>query len=280
MSENETQHKTLLGLTARWTAAVRAMESKREDRLFNDPWAAVLAGEDGGSWIEGLPVEENNAISTILRTRFFDDFLLRVTHEHGMRQVVLIAAGLDTRTYRLAWPEQTRLFELDQPQVLEYKEQILTAAGAKPSCERQAIAVDLTGPWTTVLQEAGFDPQQPTAWLLEGFLIYLPPESGIRILDDITAQSAPGSWFGFDVMNSVFLTSQWTHSLIEAMEKAGVSWQGAMDDPQGLLAERGWKATVSQMGEDGLNFGRSPYPVLPPEIPGIPRYWLVTAQKQ
>lgn len=279
MSENETQHKTLLGLTARWTAAARAMESKREDRLFNDPWAVALAGEDGGSWIEGLPVEENRAITTILRTRFFDDFLLRVANEHKIRQIVIIAAGLDTRAYRLAWPEQTRLFELDQPQVLEYKEQILTSAGAKPSCERRAIAVDLTGPWTKVLRGAGFDPQQPTVWLLEGILMYLPTESGIRILDDATAQSASGSWIGFDAVNSEFLTSR-THIVIEAMERAGVPWQNAMDDPQGLLAEHGWRATVAQKGEDSLNFGRFPHPVLPPEVPGIPRYWMVTGQRQ
>jgi methyltransferase (TIGR00027 family) len=219
---------------------VRAIESQREDRLFHDPWAAALAGEYGGTWIEGLQASDDPG-ATALRTRFFDDFLLRVTHEHEVRQVVLIAAGLDTRAYRLAWPERTRLFELDQLQVLQYKEQILTSAGATPTCERRAIAVDLTGSWTEVLQEASFDPQQPTVWLLEGFLVYLPTESEIRILEDVTRLSVPGSWIGFDAMNSEMLTSEWTRPLIEMMEKAGVPWKGTLDDPKGLLADAGGK---------------------------------------
>jgi methyltransferase (TIGR00027 family) len=265
MSENTTQNNNLLGLTARWTAAARAIESQREDRLFDDPWAATLAGENGATWIEGLHAG-NDGASTALRTRFFDDFLLGVTHEHALRQVVFIAAGLDTRAYRLAWPEGTWLFEPDQPQVLEYKEQILASARATPTCERRAIAVDLTGSWTEVLKEAGFDPQQPTAWLLEGFLVYLPTESGIGMLDEVTTLAAPESWLGFDAMNSEMLTSQWTRPLIEAMEKAGVPWRGALDDPKGFLAERGWRATLAQLGEEGLNFGRWSYPVFPLKV--------------
>jgi methyltransferase (TIGR00027 family) len=171
----DTTHNERLGLTARWTAAMRARESQREDRLLNDPWAAAPAGEDGGGrWIEGSqPIEDAASLGTLLRTRYFDDFLLRMTREQAIRQVVLMAAGLDTRAYRLDWPAQTRLFELDQPQVLTYKEQILASAGAKPTCERYTIAVDLTGLWTDLLKGAGFDPQQPTIWVLEGFLVYL-----------------------------------------------------------------------------------------------------------
>ena len=271
----------LLGLTARWTAAVRAIESKREDRLFCDPWAALLAGQEGGTWIEGFPAEnKDNATSIALRTRFFDDFLLCAVSEHGVRQVVLMAAGLDTRAYRLLWPEQTRLFELDQPQVLQHKEQILSSAGAKPTCGRRAIVVDLAGSWTGTLQEAGFDPLRPTVWLLEGLLVYLPVESILRILDRVTTLAAPGSWLGFDAINSEVLTSQWTRPMIESMAKAGIPWQGPLDDPQAVLAERGWSATLAQLGEEGLDFGRWPYPVFPPSLPDVPRFWFITAQHQ
>jgi methyltransferase (TIGR00027 family) len=110
----------LLASTARWTAAVRALESAREDRLFDDPWAAALAGEEGAAWIEQRPADSVTPI--ILRTRFFDDLLQRMTCQVALRQVVLLAAGLDTRGFRLPWPEGTRLFELDQPSVLGYKE--------------------------------------------------------------------------------------------------------------------------------------------------------------
>jgi len=278
MSENTTQNNNLLGLTARWTSAARAIESQREDRLFDDPWAAALAGENGANWIEGLHAGNDGAL-TALRTRLFDDFLLGVTHEHEIRQVVFIAAGLDTRAYRLAWPEGTRHFELDQPQVLEYKEQILTSAAATPTCERRAIAVDLTGPWTESLQKAGFDPQQPVAWLLEGFLVYLPTGSEIRMLEDVTTLATPDSWLGFDAVNTEMLTSQWTRPLIEMMEKAGVPWKGMLDDPKGLLAERGWRATLVQLGEEGMNFGRWSYPVIPLSVPGVPRFWFITAQR-
>jgi methyltransferase (TIGR00027 family) len=216
----------------------------------------------------------------ILRTRFFDDFLLRVTAGYKIRQVVLMAAGLDTRAFRLSWPEQTRLFELDQPQVLEYKEQILASAGAVPTCERKMIAVDLTGPWTETLQGAGFDPAQPSVWLIEGLLFYLPTASGIRILDDVMSLAAPGSWAGFDVINSEMLTSEWTRSWIEMTVKAGVPWQGTLDDPETFMAERGWVATLHQAGEEDANHGRWPYPIMPHAVPGMPHSWFVIAQKE
>ncbi len=268
----------VLGSTARWTAGVRAKESLREDCLFNDPWAAALAGKEGKEWAEHR--SGDNGVSIAVRTRFFDDFLQRVTNEHMIRQVVLMAAGLDTRAFRLTWPEQTQLFELDQPQVLKYKEQILGSAGAQPTCKRHTIAVDLTDPWTETLIMTGFDPQQPSAWLLEGFLLYLPNESVTHILDDITSLATSGSWIGFDIINSAMLTYKWTRQWVEKLVDSGVPWIGTMDDPEVFLAWRGWKATLTQTGEKDANYGRWPYPVIPRTIPDTPRNWFVTAQKQ
>ena len=133
-----------LGSTAHWTAAVRQMESAREDRLFSDPWAAALAGEEGAQWIAQRTPD--SVVPIVLRTRYFDDFLQRVTSQNAIRQVVLMAAGLDTRAFRLAWPAQTRIFELDQVAVLAHKERVLSAAGALPACDRRTVGVDLTTP--------------------------------------------------------------------------------------------------------------------------------------
>ena len=277
MSEKATPEQ-LLGSTARWTAAVRARESMREDRLFHDPWAATLAGKEGQEWIEHR--SEDSVVAMVLRTRFFDDFLQRITGQYAIRQVVLMAAGLDTRAFRLTWPAQTRLFELDQPAVLQYKEQMLRSASAQPTCERQTIAADLTGPWKETFIKTGFDPQQPSGWLLEGFLFYLPNESVTRILDEVTSLAAPGSWIGFDIINSATLTSPWTRSWVEMQAQAGAPWIGTMDDPEGFLATRGWKATLTQVGENDANFSRWPYPVLPSTMPDMPHDWFVTAHKE
>jgi len=150
----------LLGLTSHWTAAVRARESAREDRLFEDPWAEALAGKDGAGWLAQRP--EDSTTPMVIRTRFFDDFLQDIACRHAIRQVVLMAAGLDTRAFRLEWPAGTCLFELDQPEVLQYKEEVLRLAGAQPACRRQLIGADLTSPWQEKLTHSGFDPQLPS----------------------------------------------------------------------------------------------------------------------
>jgi methyltransferase (TIGR00027 family) len=274
---DKTTFDDLLGATARWTAAVRARESAREDRLFDDPWAAALAGEGGAAWIEHRSADSVAPI--VLRTRFFDDFLQRLPLQGAIRQVVLMAAGLDTRAFRLNWPAGTRLFELDQPPVLKYKEQILRSAGARPACERQTIEVDLTGPWQEALVQAGFDAGRPSGWLLEGFLIYLPNESLARILDEVTSLAAPGSWLGFDIINSITLTSPWTRQWVEMQANSGAPWIGTLDDPEGFLAALGWQTSLTHPGEEGANFGRWPHPVIPRTMPDMPRNWFVVAHK-
>ena len=135
----------LLGSTAFWTASVRALESCRPDHLFTDPWADALAGETGAAWIEQR--NEVSVLPIVLRTRYFDDFIQQVMAEETLRQIVLLGAGLDTRAYRLNWPQDAEYFEVDQPPILEYKNKILDQLGAKSKCWRQAIGIDLTESW-------------------------------------------------------------------------------------------------------------------------------------
>ena len=276
---SEADHQNRLALTSRWTAGIRARESQRPDRLFNDPLAAALAGPEGLDWAEHR-VGENGASGSVIRTRFFDEFLLRTTQEQGIRQVVLLAAGLDTRPFRLAWPGQTQLFELDQAQVLDYKEQVLSTVGAKPLARRHLLQVDLTGPWATALTDAGFNRVQPSVWLAEGLFVYLSSSGVMHLLDEITSLAAPGSWLGFDVVNSAMLTSERTREWVKSLEAASVPWTFTLDDPIPVMAARGWISILTQPGEEHAHFGRWRSPVIPPEIPGIPRSWFVCAQKQ
>ncbi len=276
MTENKKMGQSL-GNTAYWTAAVRAQEDERADRLFSDPWAKALAGEVGTAWIAQRTPE--SVVPIVLRTRYFDDFLLRIAESDGVRQLVTLAAGLDTRAYRLAWPAGMRFFELDQEPVLAYKKHVLEMAGAEPAGELKSIPVDLTGGWQEALVESGFDPTQPAIWMLEGFLFYISNESLVRILDAVCQMAAMGGWMGFDCVNSLVLSSPYTRKWVEMQAQEGAPWIGTLDDPLGFLAERGWKATVSQAGEPEVNFGRWTLPVLPVLMPNMPHNWYVTAQK-
>ncbi len=266
-----------LAATAYWTAAVRARESVRDDRLFDDPWAAALAGETGQAWIAQR--SEDSTAPIVLRTRYFDDFLMRIAGERAIRQVVLMAAGLDTRAFRLEWPVETQLFELDQPQILQYKAQILNAAGAQPVCLRQAVEVDLSAAWEEKILRAGYRAEQPSIWLFEGFLFYLPGELGQSLLAAAADLAAPGSWLGFDVINSLTLTSPYTKAWIEMQAAAGAPWIGTLDDPVGFLAEHGCRASLTQAGQPEANHGRWRLPVIPTEMANMPHNWFVTAEK-
>lgn len=266
---------TLLGATAAWIAGVRARESKREDRLFNDPWAEVLAGEEGMAWIATRP--DDSVLPIVMRTRYFDDFLQEVTRQQAITQVVLLASGLDTRAYRLSWPDGTRIYEVDRPPILARKERILRAANAHPLCSRRAIGADLASSWWRAVAEAGFDAHLPTVWLLEGILFYLPNETIASLLQTVTSLSAPGSRLGFDIMNDLVLTSPFTRKWVEMQAESGAPWIGTINDPQGYLKQLGWEATLTQAGAEDASFGRWHLPVLPTQQADMPHNWLVTA---
>lgn len=266
-----------LASTARWTAGARALENRRPDRLFADPWAEELAGAEGMSWAEQRG--EDKLAPIILRTRFFDDFLLHTLQQEQARQVILLGAGLDTRAFRLDWPPNTCLYELDQPAVLQHKEQVLSAAGAAPACDRRTIRIDLTAPWEEALLASGFDSHQPSIWLLEGFLFYLATPDINHLIDRVTGLAACESWIGFDIVNIQVLTSPWTRPWIEMQAQLGAPWLGTMDDPLVFMEQRGWSASLSQAGAADANHGRWQLPVIPTGMPDMPHNWFVTAQR-
>lgn len=268
----------MLEATARWTAAVRALETAREDALFNDPFAAALAGDTGRAWLAERTPE--SVLPIVLRTRYYDDWLTGVLAAGVIDQVVLPAAGLDTRPFRLAIPAGVRWFELDRPGVLEAKATVLEEAGAVARCERIAVAADLAGPWAEALVAAGFEPGRPAAWLLEGFLFYLHPEVITSVLGTVTRLADPGSMLGFDIVNAAVLTSPWTRPWVDMQAAAGAPWLGTMDDPVGALAGLGWTASLTQAGQPDASHGRWTLPVLPTLMPDMPHNWLVTATRR
>lgn len=192
--------------TATMVAVGRALASRQPDALIDDPFAAPLVRAVGIDFFNRLldggldPAVAADAEATAgpmtevmaVRTRFFDDFFLQAAAA-GIRQVVILAAGLDSRAYRLGWPDGNVVYEIDQPEVIEFKSRTLAELGAEPTAERRTVAVDLRDDWPDALRRSGFDETKPTAWSAEGLLIYLPPEAQDRLFDNITALSAPGS---------------------------------------------------------------------------------------
>ena len=200
---------TSVGATAVMVAAARAAETDKDNPLIRDPYAKVLvAGAGTGVWEfmldnefvakvadsdpEVAAVVEHMGSYQAVRTHFFDEFFTAAAGA-GIRQIVILASGLDSRAYRLPWPAGTTVYELDQPKVLEYKAATLNQHGATPKAPRREVPIDLRFDWPKALREAGFDPSVPTAWLAEGLLMYLPADAQDRLFEQVTELSAAGS---------------------------------------------------------------------------------------
>ena len=192
-----------VGATATLVATARAVASRQQDRLIDDPFADTLVRAVG---IEAFArvldddtiLADQDSLRLLIdvvavRSKFFDDFLLGATQGCGLRQAVILASGLDSRAYRLPWPAGTTVFEIDQAQVIDFKSRVLSGIGASPTADRRTVGVDLREDWPAALRAHGFDTDVPTAWIAEGLLVYLPPDAQDRLFDHITALSVPGS---------------------------------------------------------------------------------------
>jgi methyltransferase (TIGR00027 family) len=232
-----------VGGTGLTIAAIRAFESARPDRLFADPLAATFA-EAGGLDLDSPPGGRRGValrVWVVARTLFLDD-LLAEAGQQGCRQVVLLGAGFDARAFRLPWPPGTRCFEVDTPDVLGPKDQVLAAEHAVPGCERLVVPCDLRDDWPAALGGAGLDPARPTAWIAEGLLVYLAPADVDGLLDTITGLSAPGSWLGLT------MTTREARSF-EGTRLKALRQSQAPDDPAGWLGGRGWTAEITDLRE-------------------------------
>jgi methyltransferase (TIGR00027 family) len=258
---------------------MRAVETDREDAILRDPFARALAGEEGFAVMaKGDPPSSVPRPPVVaVRTRFFDDAIV-ASLGSGIRNLVLVAAGMDSRAFRLELPPGTRVFEIDQPAVLAYKAAKL--GSAVPLAERIAIPVDLRGDWPAALEGAGFSPGERAVWLVEGLLTYLRPADVRTLLTRITELSAPGSEILFDVPGRFVLDSPYMKERLEFVASLGAPWQFATDTPEELLAPLGWSAVVEDHGTIGHQYGRWPLPVFPRGTPGVPQSFLVRGVKR
>ena len=247
--------KTALGV-----ARIRAGESRRDDRLFDDPYAAAFvaampdayAGDvtrDGAARTVGARI----ALHVVIRTKFYDDYLLAAASD-GIRQIALLAAGLDARAFRLPWPTDTTVYEVDLPDMLAFKEDVLARSEGAPLCNRVVVAADLTGDWPMTLVDAGFDPTARTAWLIEGLIVYLTANDAARVLETAATLSAPGSQLSCEQGRSAMQLA--AQSAESGASEATRLWQGGIEDIPGWLSERGWSVEQHALGDLARDYGR------------------------
>ncbi|OBI03235.1 class I SAM-dependent methyltransferase [Mycobacterium scrofulaceum] len=262
-----------VGVTATMVATARAVATRADRPLINDQFAEPLVRAVGVELLTRLATGELNpdelndahdgatgsagamsrmADNMAVRTKFFDEFFLDATRA-GIKQAVILASGLDARAYRLQWPAGTVVYEVDQPQVIDFKSRTLAGLGAAPTAERREVAVDLRDDWPAALRAAGFDPAQPTAWSAEGLLGYLPPEAQDRLLDTITDLSAPGSRLAVESAPNPepgeedrmkermqHISERWRAHGFD-LDMAGLVYFGDRNEAAPYLADHGWR---------------------------------------
>lgn len=292
---------TGVGFTALAVAAGRAMETARPDSLISDPQAARFVAAAQAS--VGLPVgwpPKATALANAaevdatqlqqvwatmaaymgVRSRHFDQELQSWCHDAGPRQVVLLAAGLDTRASRLGWPAETRIFEIDHPNVLAFKERVLTRQDVQPDCDRRPVGVDLREDWPTALRQAGFDPAVPTVWLAEGLLFYLPDAAKQQLARRVHGLSASGSRWAIESMAdpatamNVVRDDPVLHRVATHLgtDPTGLWPADQQWDPHGWLVRHGWTVTATSAHTAAARYQRvleGPLPMLGQQHPSV-----------
>lgn len=261
-----------VGATATMVAAARAAATKRPQPVITDEFAEPLVRAVGldvftklaSGELDSADLEEGVGFARMVdtfaaRARFYDDYFAAASLA-GLRQVVLVASGLDSRAYRLPWPAGTTVYEVDQPEVIAFKMATLAEIGAAPTAELRTVGVDLRDDWPAALQEAGFDPGHPTAWLAEGVLIgFLPPQAEVRLLNSIIPLSSEGSRFAADYgtvagpspqdqEQARLMAEGWRRHGLE-LDIAGLTYPGEHTDVAAHLQANGWETTRYRLSD-------------------------------
>jgi methyltransferase (TIGR00027 family) len=274
-----------VGATALGVAAARAVETESESPLISDPFARVFLDRAGnGVWnvyaASTLPDDADAEVRALaramvdfmaVRTLFFDEFFLAAA-DAGVRQVVILASGLDARAWRLPWPDGTVVYELDQPKVLDFKAATLRRHGAQPTAKLVYVPVDLRQDWPSALRDAEFDASRPTAWSAEGLLRYLPAAAQDWLFEHIHALSAPGSWLAANAVAAEAVDPERLarqrdqmhrlRSVAARMVDADVTdledlwYPEERTDVGAWLGERGWEASTTSLQEWLARYGR------------------------
>ena len=301
-TDNDTWEITeSVGATALGVASARATETESDNPMISDPFARVFldaAGDGVWNWhsapqlppelVEAepeLPLQMQAMVGYMAsRTKFFDTFFLDATRA-GIRQAVILAAGLDSRSWRLPWPDGVTVYELDQPRVLDFKGSTLTEHGAEPACNRVAAPVDLRQDWPKALQEAGFDASAPSVWSAEGLMPYLPAAAQELLFDRIQGLTVTGSRVAVEALGPTFLDEEIRGKRRERMERlrelmtqvdpdreiprTDELWYFEEREPVGeWFARHGWDVTVTPSAELMAGYGRSPAEVAKDMVPG------------
>lgn len=265
---------TSVGYTALLVAGWRALHTMTAQPLARDDYAQHFITASGDPYLTSVVLNPGTSEGATafprlygVQTRFFDEFFMSCA-QRGIRQAVIVAAGLDSRTYRLDWPTGTTVFEVDQPKVLEFKQRVLAEHAAEPAADRHAVAADLRGDWSIPLRAAGFDPQRKTAWSVEGILPYLTGDAQDTLFTRIGELSAPGSRLAIGALGSAL-----DQDRLAALEETfpGLNLSGEVnfstltyDDseksrPAEWLADHGWTVEpVRTNPELQAEYGRTP----------------------
>jgi len=254
-----------VGATATGVAAARALASLGPEPLIDDPLAAPLVRAVGVEYfikmaLGQIETDEDDAVldqqlmadGMAVRTKYCDDFFTSAA-DAGLRQAVILASGLDARAYRLRWPSGTTVFEVDQPQVIEFKERTLAELGVAPTATLHSVGIDLRRNWTRQLLLAGFDTKVPTAWIAEGLLAFLPPDAQDRLFDEISRLSAPGSRIATDWLPDMdsltndriraFSASQRAKGM-DIADPSELTYLGERNSVVDYLHQRGWHTST------------------------------------
>lgn len=233
IEQNDWDPASSVGLTATEAAAARAVATRRCAAMINDPFAEHLVRAVGIGFFTRLAEQDIETDGSrfampgmvdwvAARTRFFDDFFTAI-QAAGIRQSVILGAGLDSRAFRLRWAPGSTVYEIDQPGVVEFKSATMKQLNARPTVDHRTVATDLCGDWVSALRLNGFDPSLPTAWSAEGLLPYLPPVAQERLLEDVSELSPAGSWFAADTIAD-------TSGLSDLIARSVKAWQQRSSD--------------------------------------------------